>query len=306
MALLRHLATLLCAAVLHGARPAAAQNRSIIVEYPTKVEFNVVFPRNETYAPATLFPIVFAVQNYPAAAVSTMLFIDYRLSHYPSGKIVERSQVVLDHLDDLDPRSNTSAADPYYAVVWTNLLSSTNGSGQYALQWEFSHHNCSGDFPAAYEADFGPASHGAYFELFTVAADGKQPDVAAEPHTCPHWYSAAIEINGTTPVLQPAVERWQFNDGRSVCAVVSETPPPADPCAARIDESAAAAISARMTASACGAIIPALTSGCPSPTQTQETNIGSRAPVGGGFGMGLTGMLSLVWALVGFLLFLVL
>ena len=35
---------------------------------PESVEFDFIFPRNETYAPAPLFPFVFAVQNSRFAA----------------------------------------------------------------------------------------------------------------------------------------------------------------------------------------------------------------------------------------------
>lgn len=304
MALLRHLATLLCA-VIHGARPAAAQNRTAIVDYPARVEFNVVFPRNETYAPAPIFPIIFAIQNYAAAAVSSTLEIDWSIREYVSGRYVTHGII---HMDDIDPHHNTTAPDPYYAVVWTSQLNATAAPNQYALSWEFSHVSCSGAVVAAYPADFNTTSHGGYYDVFTLATttNAKQPDVGADLHTCPGWYSAAFEINGTTPVLQPP-KRSQ-NDGRDVCAVVSEAPPPGDPCAVRIGEAAAASISARMTAEACAQATPMVTSGCPPPLMTETgTNLGLRVSVGGGgFGMGLTGALSCVWALAGFGMFLVL
>ena len=45
-----------------------SQGNDAVVQYPATIEFDVVFPRNDTYAPAAVFPIVFALQNSKDAA----------------------------------------------------------------------------------------------------------------------------------------------------------------------------------------------------------------------------------------------
>ena len=58
-------------------RQEAAESTAIM--YPATVEFDVVFPDNGTYAPASVFPIIFAVQNVAAAWPSTALSIQWSL-----------------------------------------------------------------------------------------------------------------------------------------------------------------------------------------------------------------------------------
>ena len=63
--------------------------------YPATVEFDVVFPLNDTYAPVALFPIVFAIQN-PQAAVPLLLNIEWYLGRLgSSGGLLTGGQVDL-------------------------------------------------------------------------------------------------------------------------------------------------------------------------------------------------------------------
>ncbi|KAH8673383.1 hypothetical protein BX600DRAFT_433014 [Xylariales sp. PMI_506] len=60
----------------------AAQSMNTV---PTIVEFDVVFPRNETYAPTDLLPIVFTLQN-PNVSISLVLDIVWFIGKVGSGE----------------------------------------------------------------------------------------------------------------------------------------------------------------------------------------------------------------------------
>lgn len=90
----------------------------------TTVELDVVFPRNDTYAPTPIFPVVFAVQNLLAAALSTSLYIEWAVIRTGEGRVSE-GIVKLD-------RANSSS-NPHFINLWTPRLSNTVSDSQYSL-----------------------------------------------------------------------------------------------------------------------------------------------------------------------------
>jgi hypothetical protein len=244
--------------------PTAAEST---VTYPATVEFDVVFPGNSTYAPAAVFPVVFAVQNLAAAAPSTLIQIQWTLVKINEYRI----------LTDLITMPDTNSSDPYYINLWTSGLNGTASAGAYGLTWEFTYNNCTDPLPGL-DAGFNKLARnftrGSF--IFTIEPGAQQPDLGADLDACPAQ-NATIEITGTLPVpwdppLQP----------RNVCGILATEQPPATPCAARMDKAAASSIAAELTASACatGMSTPAvLTSGCPppKPKQTKES-LGSSVP----------------------------
>ena len=102
--------------------------------------------------------------------------------------------------------------------------------------------------------------------IFTVKEGAQQPDLAADPGTCP-TQNTTIEITGTLPVWNS--DDWK-NCGRKICGLIAPSPPPANPCAARIDKTAASSISAQFTASVCLESPPIVTSNCPPPRNRDE------------------------------------
>ncbi|KAK4038346.1 hypothetical protein C8A01DRAFT_17577 [Parachaetomium inaequale] len=263
MALHRSFVVLLLLAVLYYPTPTVAQGQNITVSYPVTVEFDLVFPRNDTYAPAPVFPVVFAVQNLPEAAVSSSLYLDWYLTR-AQGEYLETGRVDFDRVN--------ASSNPYFVVGWTGKINSTESADTYTLLWSFRHPNCSlGMFGSATDFD---SSEYQDFITFTVAAGGKQPDFAADRDTCPTRH-ATFEQTGTLPA---AGTTWNnYNSARDVCGVLATSPPPANPCAAKINDAAASSILAELTTSACAHSPPALSSGCPPPT---DTSVGTRAQVG--------------------------
>jgi hypothetical protein len=242
--------------------PTAAES-TVSVTYPATVEFDVVFPGNKTYAPAPVFPIVFAVQNLAAATPSTLIQIQWTLVKIDEYRI----------LTDLITMPNTNSSDPYYINLWTSWLNGTASAGAYGLTWEFTYNNCTEPgLDAGSDGLRRNFTRGSF--IFTIEPGAQQPDLGADLDACPAQ-NAAIEITGTLPV------RWDPPlQPRHVCGILATEQPPATPCAARMDKAAASSIAAELTASACAtgrSTPPALTTGCPPPTQTTEKSLGSRA-----------------------------
>ncbi|KFY56270.1 hypothetical protein V496_06715 [Pseudogymnoascus sp. VKM F-4515 (FW-2607)] len=106
--------------------------------YPTTVEFDVTFPRNETYAPDALLPIVIAIQNPQAVgplAFSTGWHIYWRGINASS-----------DYIDSGYRRMiwtnySTVGNEPYYETFYTNALNGTEG--QFSLELDLDIRNCS-------------------------------------------------------------------------------------------------------------------------------------------------------------------
>lgn len=92
---------------------------------PATIELDLVFPRNETYAPTDdLFPIVFAVQGFPATEPSfgSSLVIRWFLQKVEGW---EGGRVRLDEgVFRLDNKTNSSA--PYFVNIWTTELRGEN------------------------------------------------------------------------------------------------------------------------------------------------------------------------------------
>jgi hypothetical protein len=248
------------------------------VTLPAVVEVDVIFPRNETYAPTPVFPLVFAIQNPAAASSIGPIDISWAIWKYGS------DQLVPDHLfggnQTLD---KTNSTDPHYINLWTARLNGTESAGTYGLWWQVWYYACSGK-----KGESPGISAGSRTSNFTFTIDpgAQQPNLAADLDACPAQ-NATIVVTETWPV--------KGMSDRDVCGVVSKARVDANPCAVKLDSAAAASIAAEVTASACAASPPALTSGCPTSSQTKQSS-GSRGPAWSGLGMA-TGPL-----LAGFLL----
>ncbi|KAK4149052.1 hypothetical protein C8A00DRAFT_19218 [Chaetomidium leptoderma] len=241
-----------------SARTAAAD-----VTLPATVEVDIVFPRNETYAPTPVLPLVFAIQNLAAASSIGPLEITWLIMKLGSDQPIAGNQTV----------DKTDSTDPHYVNLWTGDLDGAESAGTYQLYWMVYYLACSGQKD---NAGLSSGSRGNNF-TFTLDPGAQQPDLSADLDACPAQ-SATIVIEEAWPVnVEPP---------RDACGVVSRSrsQPSANPCAVKLDSAAASSIAAEVTASACAASPPALTRGCPDPTETKDSS-GSRVPVWSGLGM---------------------
>lgn len=183
------------------------------------LEFSLVFPRNETYAPTQYFPIVIAVRN--------------PIDVWPLG--LHLKMVVWPHDEEVPPIDSdynfpfegyTSGSSPtsspyFFAINGTNLTNGTTGT--FILLWYFMlQHTCREGIPRSDPIERIYKSN--TFRLkFTTAHGAPLPDIEAAVDRCPN----------STALLKPYGLREYGN-----CPLVTASnysldyslPPVADPC----------------------------------------------------------------------------
>ncbi|KAI1778199.1 hypothetical protein F4818DRAFT_405165 [Hypoxylon cercidicola] len=240
------------------------------IAFPATVDVELIFPRNDTYAPTVLMPIVFAIRNAQLAAPLDLNFgwTVYNMDD-PHGPAIDGYL----HLTNVD-FSNTS--DPYFAFRTTNEFNATEAS--WYLIWTLSSGNCSRS--DASRGDDGVASSISFYNRvnpvsFTTRNGAQQPDLVPSDDTCasPDSYFT-FNVTGILGTPDPAKY-----DGRDTCAVLAPTNMTASPtaalCGAGIDASAASSISAAITATACAFPNPVVS--CP-PDATSGAAAGNGMP----------------------------
>ncbi|CAK7212943.1 hypothetical protein SCUCBS95973_001631 [Sporothrix curviconia] len=254
----RRAAVLLAAAAV-GASTAVAATAT--ATFPQTVEVDLVFPRNETYAPSAVFPIVFAFQNAPFAPPLDPTFVMDLWQGHDHNTTIYLNDI---SLGGTNFSAATSDAPLYVYTFATNLNTTNNGADaatQYNFVWSFGAGNCS-------VIDGVTTLGGGFIDaniVFTIARDGgAAPDIAPGNDTNSSSGSTcglshlAFNLTGTLPVPDPTKY-----DGHDTCAVFSDTTPTpvANPCAATADAAAASSIAAAMTSRACAVQSPLIS--CP-------------------------------------------
>ncbi|KAI0968043.1 hypothetical protein F4678DRAFT_464945 [Xylaria arbuscula] len=215
------------------------------VTYPGVVELDVVFPRNDTYAPVHLLPIVFAIQNSPAAVDLALQLVWTINPHEGTDSDGDSGSISLTTPNNTDPfyaGSLTSATDSntYYAIAYS---SSTAAEGVYSLIWNLDVFNCSQDAPPT-PAGFDP--HG-YIE-FTLTNGTQQPNLVAStsPHNCHAIPNQVLNVTGTLTLQED-----NLDDPFITCGVLGEPVPTGNPCASSLTEDQADNITALITSAWC-------------------------------------------------------
>ena len=238
--------------------------------YPATVEFDVVFPLNDTYAPAALFPIVFAIQN-PQAAVLLTLTIEWYL-----GRVGSSGDWLAGGFIDF-PWTNFST-NPYFIIMSTSKLNNTEGV--FSVLWSLYSGNCSESFSGT---KLGSSTASNYTK-FTIKNGAQQPSLVTSPDTCPAQ-NVTFNITGTLPV-SGATEYGE----RDICAVVAEEPPPpANPCAIQVDDVMASSMSAILP---CVTAYPIWSDNCTATANSSSSSIAVRSRFGG---IGLTWVAACLW-----------
>ncbi|KAF3484074.1 uncharacterized protein GIQ15_03398 [Arthroderma uncinatum] len=218
--------------------------------YPQTVEVDLIFPRNETYAPVPLTPFVFAVQNFH---VSKPLYLHFSYSVEQDPYIDAPSAGGHLYLD----KANFSSSDPYFIYGWTPKLNNTEATWRFI--WEWSAGNCSRSKNPVEPLEFGSVGRRNIIH-FTTKNGAKQLDLVAatQDGTCDK--SQAHTLNITEVLDVPSGTRYYNN--QPLCPLLSTITPTPDPCGAKIDSAAASSISYAIQSSACiGGASPNVT--CP-------------------------------------------
>ncbi|KAA8652420.1 hypothetical protein EYZ11_012836 [Aspergillus tanneri] len=221
-----------------------------MVSASSVLEMDLVFPRNETYAPTELFPIIFAFQNAERAKYLNP-HISYTIRNW-------------DNRNDTITRSydlrwtNWSSHDPYFAYTYFSDFST---EGRWKLDWSLTWESCdeyafSNSLPRA-SMIYNSTSWGIFFTIQNAAPKVDLVTATANK-TCPGEHGVAIKVTDKTMEVPLWVD-WPGGDStNNTCAVVaSSTPMPIpDPCRVDIDSAIAASMSASLTATLCKGVNP--------------------------------------------------
>lgn len=225
------------------------------------VDVDLIFPRNNTYAPSELLPVIFAIQNPNLAAFLTPWF-NYNIQRIDISNGTGWGDVI-----DLRWANFSSSGDPFYALSTVVHLIHTEGTWRFS--WNLVMNNCSrglSNDSLNEDIEFGESGQSNTL-IFTTRIDSQSVDlVAATAHgNCAATESYAVNVTG---ILDTAPGH-DGDNGHVLCAVLSPILPTPNPCAAKIDSTVVSSISASMTSTACETNNPVLS--CPSPSATKNS-----------------------------------
>ena len=223
-------------------RAATQATQATLPALPATVEVDLIYPRNETYAPAPHMPVVFAIQNSAlAAALDPSFYLQ-----------LWRADLNYSVAFDFNLRTvtaNFSSSDPYFAYFGTNTLNQTEGL--WALQWEVRFRNCSRQGPGTQlkRQDYTG------FVMFTTKNGAAQPDLvaAAAENACDGRKGFAFNVTDLMiPFTEPKNDDGSYDGRNASCAILSPMPAPEpQPCLVKMDAAAASSITAAISATPC-------------------------------------------------------
>ncbi|OHE94793.1 hypothetical protein CORC01_09900 [Colletotrichum orchidophilum] len=224
---------LACVWTILGA--AAASDNSGIVEV------DLVFPRNDTYAPTPLLPIIFGFQNSPLAPALAPQ-ITFSIWNYDN-----KSDAV--DTTAYDVRwANFSSSDPYFEYRgFVDFNVEKTWEIRYTVRW----FSCTKD---SLEYPYDITSNNTYKSVvFTTKNAGQSVDLVAATNEKGCSSDAGVAISVTDTLNATGISSWTGGD---TCAVVASSTVTPNPCQIKISEAEASSISASVTARACEAQNP--------------------------------------------------
>jgi hypothetical protein len=211
------------------------------------VEVDLVFPRNDTYAPAPYVPIVFGFQNTELAPLLN-LDIELHVWNITNGSVVDQGSFG-DSYHDLGWRMNTSSTDPLLVYRHYDHF---NTEGIWRLVWTLTWSNCT------LEPYWTGTNLTGYMQssgiTFTTRKSAQDIDLvtATEDQNCTEDQGIAFKIMNTEEAF----------DGGGRCAAVANYTVTPNPCRVKIDPAAASNISASLPEQLCSRRYPPID--CPS------------------------------------------
>ncbi|KAJ4164175.1 hypothetical protein LMH87_005860 [Akanthomyces muscarius] len=222
---------------------------SAIAAATGNAEVDVIFPRNDTFAPTPLMPIVFAVQN-PAVAQQLNLRLNYRV--IPYGRPNATTDYERVRLNALPNNDTTFYAHDFVSDIF-------NKEGTWEFFWQLRWNNCTStkdEYGMHFSRDTQEPVNSF---VFTTHNDGSKPDLVAigSDDKCGNTQGIGFEVQDVLDVPPP-----KNADLLSSCAHVAVPAPTPTPCSASVPSEAAESISSRITQAACLAATPVVS--CPS------------------------------------------
>lgn len=224
--------------------------------FPATVEFDLVFPRNETYAPDALLPIVIAIQNPEEVgplAFGTFWSISWRANY--------TDDIGNDSRRNIWTNYSTIGNEPYFESFSTDILNGTEG--HFTLKLELTIRNCTFRDPSltfGYEKVYASVD----FELRNGA---QSPSFLTTKDSCP----IGIASFGIAKTINQSTDQVAYRD---TCVTLADPAPKMDPCAVKINSTVASRVSASVLGSACsyGTVLTT----CPS----DESNMAAQSGLG--------------------------
>ncbi|KAK3897549.1 hypothetical protein C8A05DRAFT_19712 [Staphylotrichum tortipilum] len=192
------------------------------------VEIDLIFPRNDTYAPGPFMPVVFAIQNSAMASSLDLAIVwnIFRLAD-PGGDGGVNGVIDLKH-------ANLTRADPFFTTDYALRLNGTEAG--WGIRFGLSFANCSKS-AGPWSAKVTPNSENRLL-LFSTKPGAPGPKFVQGPGTCVNSTGVAINVAETLSLPLTAV-----NNGHDSCLVLASPPiVDANPCAVTVNETTAATI----------------------------------------------------------------
>ncbi|RYO95515.1 hypothetical protein DL764_007693 [Monosporascus ibericus] len=168
---------------------------AIVVAAGGVLEVDLVFPRNDTYAPTPDLPVVFTFQN-PELAQFINPYISYSIRNWDDNSL---NDTVSSHHDLR--WTNWSSYDPYFVY---HYFDGYNIEGYWWLTWSVYWQSCDERWVSDPSAEFnrrGMISNSSSWSiLFTTENSGKEVDLVAAitNKTCPEELGVAINVTDKT------------------------------------------------------------------------------------------------------------
>lgn len=229
------------------------------------VEVDLVFPRNETYAPAPIFPIIFGFQNPSIALFLNPIIL---VTVWDRGNM---KNSVLTMSYDLKG-ANFSSGDPHLAHSGFTRF---NKEGTWMLTWTVDWDSCTKDAlesPSHSRPIVNNVTDNSV--IFTTRGSSQEVDLVSSTNNKDCDETEGLTFNVTDTLNVPSRVDWS---GGETCAVVALSAPKPDPCRIKIDSAAASSIFAAATAQICAGTSPPIS--CPQ--EDGDANAGQRLVVGG-------------------------
>lgn len=210
-------------------------------EKPTSgvVEVDLVFPRNQTYAPKSSFPVVWAFQNPELVpALNPLVRFDiWNLDDLMNGTVLSTTR-------DMIRWANFSSRDPYLDYEFYSRL---NTEGHWLLKWEVYWESYYTEDPQGIDKQI--EKHIMKRSItFTTSNSAPEIDLVAatDNKDCSEDLGVTVNVTETAEIL--FFENW--SGGHSFPKVASSTPTP-EPCRVKLDSTTTSSMAASLTAQAC-------------------------------------------------------
>lgn len=177
-------------------------------EFPAKVQVDLIFPKNETYAPTGYFPVVYAVHNFQLA--EPLKFDVHGTIKTHSEWTFQVNNSILNHDYDLwrfpgryqgfRVWGESWDLDPMFFV--TSISTITNGTDDhFHIGWKVDMDNCTDLIESRNPGEVDSSGNILWRSEeqrleFSVASDGKVPDIEEAIRDC-NFQSLALDVKST-------------------------------------------------------------------------------------------------------------